>query len=221
MTTFSNMAAAASETIFGFEVLLDKELGSGSFGTVLEAIRADSREIVAVKKITRTGSANFAKTASREAVNFQKLPKDHENIIKVFDTKYKEGSLYIFMEKCNSGDLNKYFATHFSLINVKHKINLMSQIADGLAYLHSQRIVHRDIKPANILINETSGQSVAKITDFGLSKFLTPEDTSLMTSNVGTAAFMAPEFWNQGKLLNVVYKGYRKHLKLHIGPNMG
>ena len=49
---------------------------------------------------------------------------------------------------------------------------------------------------------------MAKITDFGLSKFLTPEDTSLMTSNVGTAAFMAPEFWNKGKLLNVVYEVY-------------
>ena len=67
------MAAAVSETIFGFEVLLEKELGCGSFGTVLEAIRADSREIVAVKKITRIGSANFAKIAIREAVNFQKV----------------------------------------------------------------------------------------------------------------------------------------------------
>ena len=86
-------------------------------------------------------------------------------------------------------------------MDIKHKINLISQIAGGLAFLHSQRIVHRDIKPANILISETSGQSVAKITDFGLSKFLTPEDTSLMTSNVGTAAFMAPEFWNKGRIL--------------------
>ena len=165
------MAAAASEIIFGFEVLLDKELGSGSFGTVLEAIRADSREIVAVKKITRIGSANFAKIAIREAVNFQKLPKDHENIIKVFDTKYKDGSLYIFMEKCNSGDLNKYFATHFSLINVKHKINLMSQIADGLAYLHSQRIVHRDIKQLIFSSMKPLGNQWPKLQILGSQNF--------------------------------------------------
>ena len=32
-------------------------------------------------------------------------------------------------------------------------LSLMCQIVDGLAYLHSQRVVHRDIKPHNILLS--------------------------------------------------------------------
>ena len=193
------MATAASDTVFGYQIL-QKELGSGTFGTILEAVNNETGEVVAVKKISRTGSANFAKTASKEAANFQRLPNDHENIIKVFDVKYTNGSLYILMEKCGDGDLNKYFRMNYDLIDIKQKVKLMSHISDGLSYLHSQRIVHRDIKPANILIKILNGEPGAKITDFGLSKFLGPEDTSLMTSNVGTAAFMAPEFWNKGQL---------------------
>lgn len=192
------MATAAPDNVSGYQILLDKELGRGSFGTILEAVNTVSGEVVAVKKISRTGSGNFAKTASKEAVNFQRLPNDHENLIKVLDVKYMSGSLYIFMEKCDAGDLNKYFTTNFAAIDVRIKIKLMSHISAGLFYLHSQRIVHRDIKPANVLVKIVSGQPVAKITDFGLSKFLGTEDTSLMTSDVGTAAFMAPEFWNKG-----------------------
>ena len=46
---------------------------------------------------------------------------------------------------------------------------------------------------------------VAKLTDFDFSKFLEEDrDTSLMTTNVGTAAFKAPEFFlrNEQKKIN-------------------
>ena len=40
--------------------------------------------------------------------------------------------------------------------------------------------------------------AIVKLGDFGLSKFLDPDDiTSAMSSNVGTLAFKAPEFWDR------------------------
>ena len=71
----------------------------------------------------------------------------------------------------------------------------MIQIALGVEYLHKNNIIHRDIKPSNILISNDN-PVIIKLTDFDFSKFLEDNcDTSLMTTNVGTPAFKAPEFF--------------------------
>ena len=78
----------------------------------------------------------------------------------------------------------------------------MHGIASGICYLNKNSIIHRDIKSGNILI-ASKFPMVPKLTDFDLSKFLDPDDeTSVMSSNVGTNAFKAPEFFNRvdGKL---------------------
>ena len=99
------------------------------------------------------------------------------------------------MPFCQVGDLNDYFQTN----DVPHetKVITMRQIMAGIRYLHSQDIVHRDIKPGNILV-AAENPLVIQLTDFDLSKCLDPEvEKFLMTSNVGTLAFKAPEFFQR------------------------
>lgn len=53
----------------------------------------------------------------------------------------------------------------------------MYQLLEAIKYLHDCGIVHRDLKPENILVEkDTSTNKVVrvKITDFGLSKIVTP-----------------------------------------------
>ena len=63
------------------------------------------------------------------------------------------------------------------------------QIVEGMKYIHFRKIIHRDLKPSNILI---SADGTIKISDFGNSKLITPDELS-MTIGVGTNKFMAPE----------------------------
>ncbi len=64
------------------------------------------------------------------------------------------------------------------------------QIADALAYAHSQGVLHRDIKPSNLLLDN---RGTVWVTDFGLSKI---EDQQNLTGShdvVGTLRYIPPE----------------------------
>ncbi|KIJ65968.1 hypothetical protein HYDPIDRAFT_110083 [Hydnomerulius pinastri MD-312] len=89
-----------------------------------------------------------------------------------------------------NGNLKKYVTS--KRLKDGQKMDLLCQIAGGLAYLHTCNVVHGDIKPGNILIND-EGQAV--LADFGLSRVL--EVTGFTTKSVpGTIRYMAPELLN-------------------------
>ena len=68
---------------------------------------------------------------------------------------------------------------------------LSHQIATALYYLHSYGVAHRDLKPENILMSEDTDTAQLKIVDFGLSKIIGPNETSL--DPFGTLSYVAPE----------------------------
>lgn len=63
----------------------------------------------------------------------------------------------------------------------------MSQVLQGLVFLHDQGVIHRDIKGANIL---TTTDGIVKLADFGVA---TTSAGLHESSVVGTPYWMAPE----------------------------
>ncbi len=190
----TSMASHSLTTPVGeYSVSIRRALGRGAFGTIYPATHKDGRE-VAAKQIHN--SANI----KGELMAFHNI--DHLNVLKTYDVIHDEyNDTWIMMEFCKYGDLDKYFSENPALKdNVQAKLTIMCDIAAGLEYLHDRKIVHRDIKPSNVLITDHPtkyGSVVAKITDFGLSKYLDANDSSGMNSNVGTQNFKAPEFFNK------------------------
>ena len=183
--------------IFGYTVDLMDELGRGGFGTVYKGFNRESAETVAMKKVSKMEK----RKAITEAVRCYYLKRRivHRNIVKVFDVKSWKEAMWITMEYCNQGDLNDYFKNNNTLKkDIEIKAKIMKQIADGIAFLHDEDIVHRDIKPGNVLVTTNDLEVIIKLSDFGLSKILDPDDlTSAMSSDVGTMMFKAPEFWDK------------------------
>ncbi len=72
------------------------------------------------------------------------------------------------------------------------KMEAMIQMAEGLHYIHSKRLVHRDIKPGNILISITDPVQL-KLGDFGLSKPTDSGGNYSLSGIKGTEDWVAPE----------------------------
>lgn len=65
------------------------------------------------------------------------------------------------------------------------------QLAEGMAFLHSQDIMHRDLKPENVLLDK---DLLPKICDFGVARLMKEGGHQFtMTGQIGTPIYMAPE----------------------------
>ncbi|KAF1867082.1 hypothetical protein Lal_00049510 [Lupinus albus] len=71
-------------------------------------------------------------------------------------------------------------------------IQLALDLARGLSYLHSQKIVHRDVKTENMLLDKSR---TVKIADFGVAR-VEASNPNDMTGETGTLGYMAPEVLN-------------------------
>ncbi|VAH62113.1 unnamed protein product [Triticum turgidum subsp. durum] len=71
-------------------------------------------------------------------------------------------------------------------------VQLALDLARGLSYLHSEKIVHRDVKTENMLLDKTR---TVKIADFGVAR-VEASNPSDMTGETGTLGYMAPEVLN-------------------------
>ncbi len=189
---------------YNVDVTFHSEIGKGGFGTVYRASHPKHGNAIAAKKIDVKAKIK----SEREVENcliMLKFRNDNNNILAIFDAMppHADGFLagihaWIFSEYCEEKDLNIYLNNHFEEVTLHLKIQLMSQISNGLEYLHINRIAHRDIKPENLLVKiKYKNVPVVKISDYGLSKFLEHDaETSGMNTDAGTNMYKAPEFWD-------------------------
>ncbi|CCG82241.1 Cell division control protein 15 [Taphrina deformans PYCC 5710] len=176
----------ASDT--GEVLLLGDVLGRGQFGTVYRAIDTSRGCIVAVKQIP---------VANRPLEDIGNMMKEIE-ILKALSSPYivryvgyheDKQFVSIIVEYVENGSLRKTIRT-FGCFNEKLAAGYTSQILQGLVYLHSKDVVHCDVKCANVLTTKTGD---VKLSDFGISLFLSGQSTVRDDSVNGTPNWLAPE----------------------------
>jgi serine/threonine protein kinase len=122
---------------------------------------------------------------------------EHDNVVKVIDSgKLPDQSLFYVMEFVAGRNLEDDVAKHRGQRpQWEHVRDIILQVCDGLAAIHSRGIIHRDMKPANCMLSLGADKAVhVRIVDLGVAKRL-----SLDTANtsegmfIGTPSYASPE----------------------------
>ncbi len=175
------------KTISHFKIL-DK-LGGGGMGVVYLAEDTRLKRQVALKFLPPHLSTDREAEQRFEQEAEAASALNHPNICTIHDIgQTDDGQLFIAMAHYEGETLKQKLAG--GALPLDEALDIIEQLAEGLAVAHEKGIIHRDIKPANVLVTKR-GRAV--ILDFGLAKLAGALDLTQSGSTLGTAHYMSPE----------------------------
>lgn len=167
-----------------------EELGRGAFGTVYKGAIRGIDKVVAVKRLDKylvEGEKEFRTEV--EIIG----RTHHRNLVRLLGYCLEGPHRLLVYEYMSSGSLADVLFSQKELPPPwNERMEIAWDVARGVLYLHEEcesQIIHCDIKPHNILIDK-----VAKLSDFGLAKLMSPDQTKTFTGIRGTRGYVAPEW---------------------------
>ncbi|MRG96536.1 protein kinase domain-containing protein [Polyangium spumosum] len=192
----SPAAAVEPGTLLAQKYRVERVLGQGGMGYVVEARHVALDERVALKFLQPAYAEHHEASArfQREARAAVKIKSEH--VARVLDVATLEnGAPYMVMEFLDGKDL----AAHLKdgVLAVPDAIDYVLQACEAIAEAHSYGIIHRDLKPANLfLARRPDGSPLVKLLDFGISKMQGAAGDHALTRTstaMGSALYMSPE----------------------------
>jgi eukaryotic-like serine/threonine-protein kinase len=139
--------------------------GAGGMGEVYRARDTRLGRDVAVKVMPASFATDVDRLRRFEQEARTVAALNHPNIIGLFDIGTHEGAPYIVSELLEGQTVRERLRD--GAIPARKAVELLVQIADGLAAAHEKGVIHRDLKPENIFITRDGR---VRILDFGLAK---------------------------------------------------
>ncbi|KAM9973030.1 hypothetical protein ACTFIR_012401 [Dictyostelium discoideum] len=178
-------------------------IGNGSFGVVTQAIVADTKEVVAIKKVLQDQRYKNRELQIMKMLNHINIvslknsfyTSDNDEVYLnlvleyVPDTVYRVSRHYSMSKQPVPNIFVKVIKTLFKLNNNIDNKKDLENVTKSINYIHSLGICHRDIKPQNLLLDTST--STLKLCDFGSAKILIKGETNV--SYICSRHYRAPE----------------------------
>ncbi|XP_058195780.1 putative leucine-rich repeat receptor-like serine/threonine-protein kinase At2g24130 isoform X2 [Rhododendron vialii] len=189
-----------------------RKLGSGSYGRVYEGLLPDGMHIAV--KVLQLQTGNSTKSFNRECQVLKRIR--HRNLIRIITACSLPDFKAIVLPYMANGSLDSWLyppsgpgvasSSQSSDLSLIQRVNICSDIAEGMAYLHHHspvRVIHCDLKPSNVLLND---DMTALVSDFGIARLVmtvggannggVAENLGKSTANMlsGSIGYIAPEY---------------------------
>jgi eukaryotic-like serine/threonine-protein kinase len=195
----------AAGTVLDGKYRVERKIGEGAMGVVLQATHLGLDEAVAIK-LMRPEVQRMEGTLGRfakEAKIAARIRSEH--VAKVLDVGVLEPlGPYIVMEYLEGSSLAELLDARLEgglgPLAADRVIEYMLQACEALATAHALGVIHRDVKPDNLFVTRHAGLETLKLLDFGISKAgLTGRvlgndvRTGTVSCVMGTPLYMSPE----------------------------
>ncbi|KAJ1276896.1 hypothetical protein BS78_05G251700 [Paspalum vaginatum] len=190
-------------------------IGQGGIATVYKGVLSDG-SVVAIKKFRWEPPLGWGHTYE-QLVLASKL--EHKNVVKALGYAQEAGLAvmewwskssrncagkereYIWVEEyVPKGTLHEIIHCQEPRLEWSSLIRIIEGIAQGVNYLHEQRVIHLDLKPTNIVLDSHMNP---KITDFEAAKVLSGNQMKHSIFTKGTFQYIAPEYLTGGPMSTV------------------
>ena len=168
-----------------FELL--KVLGKGAFGKVMLAQKKDNERVYAIKVLKKNDVIEMDQLEHTKAEKLILQHINHPFLVNLEFAFQTPEKLYFVMEFMAGGELFTHLRNQKKFSEEQARF-YAACITLGLGHLHNKNYIYRDLKLENLLLDE---EGFAKLTDFGLAKFITAEEKAL--TFCGTPEYLAPE----------------------------
>ena len=183
--------------MLGGKFRVERIVGRGGMGVVLEATNTQIDQKVALKLLARgADDPAMAERFTREAKAAAKLRSEH--VARVYDVgRDATRGPFIVMEMLDGKTLAEIVKE--GRLAVHRAVEHLIDACEGLAEAHARGIIHQDVKPANLfVVTGDDGRPCVKLLDFGIATMRTHEERkqdgkSRAPRSQGTPAYLAPE----------------------------
>ena len=173
----------------------DRELGYGSYATILEleymGLKCAGKKIHEL--LLKQGDTSYTVQRFENECHIISQVR-HPNIVQFLGVHFQQGvrAPILVMEFLPTNLTS--CVEQYGILPNEISYSVLHDVALGLHYLHSQTspIIHRDLTSNNVLLTPNM---TAKISDLGVTRILnlSPLKISRMTQTPGTPAYMPPE----------------------------
>nr|XP_027201921.1 tyrosine-protein kinase Src64B-like [Dermatophagoides pteronyssinus] len=169
-----------------------RELGGGNFGKVFYGTYRGQVEVAI--KMLKPGTMS-PQAFLEEAAIMRKCR--HEKLVPLFGVCSQGEPLLIVTEfMCNGSLLDYLRKREGKLLKINDLLDMAAQIASGMAFLESQKLIHRDLAARNILVGKNR---IVKVADFGLARVIEDSEYTARQGAKFPIKWTAPEAALYGK----------------------
>lgn len=175
--------------------VIQRHLGSGTFGAVYAASHQDlHRKVVALKVLHR--HLLHLQEAVRRFQNEAQIIAElrHPHIVEVLDVGRHDGIPFMAMEFLEGETLAQQLERE-GRMDLRSALEVLLPICSAVMTVHAAGIVHRDLKPENfVIVRSRPGRVHPKLLDFGVAKERVGQAGMTRTgASMGTPYYMSPE----------------------------
>ncbi|XP_068501024.1 putative leucine-rich repeat receptor-like serine/threonine-protein kinase At2g24130 isoform X1 [Phaseolus vulgaris] len=178
----------------------ERLVGSGSYGHVYRGVLLEGTPIAV--KVLHLQSGNSTKSFNRECQVLKRIR--HRNLMRIITACSLPDFKALVLPYMANGSLESilYPSSGSSHLSIVQRVNICSDIAEGMAYLHHHspvRVIHCDLKPSNCLLND---DMTALVSDFGVARLIMSagggaiDNMANSSANLffGSIGYIAPEY---------------------------